>query len=110
MSDFQLEQGDQVVVNISTTTGVGLDAGSVAASFADATEWTTTIAADQSSITVEATGALVVGDLLTVTGTIGGTAVTPGTLSFDEVAVPAITLTPGAVTPIAAATPPVAPA
>lgn len=102
MGDFALQQGDQVVVAVTATNGVPFDAGSVVASFADATEWTVTTDG-VSEVTVEATGALVTGDLLTVTGTQNGAAITPGTLSFDEVGAPAITLTPGTPTPIAPA-------
>ena len=108
MADFLLGDSQNVDVALAFTdaagnpvTGVTLDAGSVAATFADATEFTVTVSADQSSVNVRAIGPVVTGDVLTVTGSVGGVALAPGTLPFDVVAGPATsnTLTPG--TPVA---------
>ena len=108
MADFLLGDNQNVDVALAFTdaagqpvTGVTLDPGSVSATFADATEFTVTVSADQSSVNVRAIGPVVTGDVLTVAGSVGGTPLTPGTLAFDVVAGPAstITLTPG--TPVA---------
>ena len=108
MADFLLGDSQNVDVALAFTdaagqpvTGVTLDPGSATATFSDGTEFTVTVSADQLSVNVRAIGPVVVGDTLTVTGSVGGTALAPGTLAFDVVAGPAssITLTPG--TPVA---------
>jgi uncharacterized YccA/Bax inhibitor family protein len=78
-------------------TGDQLDAGSVTATFVDGTELSATVSADQTSVNVKALGPLTVDDVLTVTGSLNGVALSPGTLAFDVgVGSPAsIVLAPG---------------
>ena len=90
MADFQIADNQNVTLTLAVddaagnpVTGDTLDAGSVTATFADGSEWTVTVSADQTTVDVRANGALTVDDVLTVTGSIGGVALTPGTLAFD---------------------------
>jgi hypothetical protein len=104
MADFLLADNQNVDVAIvlfdkvgNTVTGTALDAGSVVAAFADSTEVTATVSADQTSVNVRAIGPLTTGDTLTVSGSFNGVALTPGTLAFDvgASAPTSISLTPG---------------
>ena len=108
MSDFVLTDSQNVDVAISladaagnAVSGVSLDAGSVTATLSSGTEFSATVSADQTSVNVRALGPVGTGDVLTVTGSFNGTALTPGTLAFDAVVGPPATvlLTPG--TPVA---------
>ena len=90
MADFPITDSQNVTLTLGLTDAAGnavtgdvLDAGSVTATFADGTEWTVTVAADQSSVNAKANGALTVGDTLTVAGSLNGVALTPGTMVFD---------------------------
>jgi hypothetical protein len=90
MSDFVLLDNQNVTLTIelldaegNVVTGDALDAGSVTATFVDGTEFTAVVSADQTSVLVTATGALTTDDVLTVSGTLNGVALTPGTLAFD---------------------------
>ena len=82
-------------------TGDALDAGSVVATLVDGTALEATVSADQTSVNVKALGPLIVDDVLTVTGTLNGVALSPGTLAFDvgSGAPTQIVLAPG--TPVA---------
>jgi hypothetical protein len=108
MADFLLADNQNVDVAVglvdaagNAVTGDVLDAGSVTAVFVDGTELTATVSADQTSVNVAALGPLTTDDVLTVTGTLNGVALAPGTLAFDvgTGAPTGITLTPG--TPVA---------
>jgi hypothetical protein len=90
MADFPITDSQNVDLTLAITdaagnavTGDTLDPGSVTATFADGSEWTVTVSADQTSVNVKANGELTVDDLLTVTGSLNGVALTPGTLAFD---------------------------
>jgi hypothetical protein len=104
MADFQLLDDQNVTLTLAledaegnAVTGDTLDAGSVTATFADGSEFTAVVSADQTTVLVTATGALTIDDVLTVTGSLNGVALTPGTLAFDVDAstATAIGLTPG---------------
>ena len=104
MTDFILmdNQNVQVAIGLSDAagnpvTGDVLDAGSVSASFPETSNLTATVSPDQTTVTVTAEGPLVVDDVLTVTGSFNGEALTPATLAFDvDAGAPVnITLTPG---------------
>lgn len=88
--DFQLQDNQNVTVAIAladaagnAVTGDALDAGTVTAVFVDGSELTAEVSADQTSVLVTATGPLTVDDVLTVTGSLNGVALSPGTLAFD---------------------------
>ena len=90
MADFQLTDNQNVTLTIVLDDGAGnvvtgdtLDAGSVTATFADGSEFTVAVSADQTTVLVTANGALTQDDVLTVTGSLNGTPLTPGTLAFD---------------------------
>ena len=101
---MQLVDNQNVDVALSTTDAAGnpvastFDAGLTTASFADGSAFTVTTT--DSSVNVKANGRLVTGDVLTVSASVSGVALT-ATLSFDVVAGPAanLVLTPG--TPVA---------
>lgn len=104
MADFQLLDNQNVTLTLAledaegnAVTGDTLDAGSVTATFADGSEFTAVVSADQTTVLVTATGALTIDDVLTVTGSLNSVALTPGTLAFDVDAstATAIGLTPG---------------
>ena len=104
MADFPITDSQNVTLTLGLTDAAGnavtgdvLDAGTVTASFADGTEWTVTVSADQTTVNAKANGALTVSDLLTVNGSLNGVALTPGTLAFDVTTgtATAIGLTPG---------------
>jgi hypothetical protein len=108
MADTILQDNQNVTVAIgfsdkagNPVTGTTLDAGSVTATFPETSNLTAVVSADQTSVLVTSEGPLVVGDVLTVTGSLNGAPLTAGTLPFDVTAsAPAsITLTPG--TPVA---------
>lgn len=94
MSDYQLNQGDTVVVTITDTdevTGnvVTPDPGSVSASISpNASSSTVVVDPSGAFATVTAGPSESVGDVLTVTATVGGVASTPASGSFDVVAAP----------------------
>jgi len=104
MADFVITDSQNVDLTLAITDAAGnaitgdvLDAGTVTAAFADGTEWTVTVSADQTTVNAKANGALTVSDLLTVNGSLNGVALTPGTLAFDVTTgtATAIGLTPG---------------
>ena len=108
MADFPITDSQNVTLTLSLTDAAGnvvtgdvLDAGTVLPTFADGTEWTVTVAPDQTSVNVKANGALTVNDLLTVPGSINGVALTPGTLAFDVTTGVATTIGLAAGTPVA---------
>jgi hypothetical protein len=72
---------------------LAIDPGTLAASFADATEWNVTLDEAAGTVNVAANGTLVAGDVLTITASQGGAALEPLTYTFDEVAGPATALT-----------------
>ena len=91
MSDFILNDNQHVTLTLALTdaqdnvvTGDKLDAGSVKATFADGSEFTAVVSADQNTVLVTATGQLTNDDTLTVTGSLNGTPLNPGTLAFYE--------------------------
>jgi len=107
MADFILNDNQHVTVTLALTdaannvvTGDQLDAGSVTATFADGSEFTAVVSADQTSVLVTATGTLTIDDVLTVTGSLNGVALTPGTLAFDEDTSTATTINLTAGTPV----------
>jgi len=78
-------------------TGAVLDAGSVTAGVSNAAI-TATVSADQTSVLITATGAVVTGDTVTITGSVNAVALTPGVATVDTTASTASTqilLTPG---------------
>lgn len=90
MADFPITDSQNVDLTLGLTdaagnavTGDTLDPGSVTATFADGTEWTVTVSADQTTVNAKANGALTVGDVLTVNGSLNGVALTAGTMTFD---------------------------
>ena len=102
--DFQLLDNQNVDVAIALAdaagnpvTGDALVAGSVTATFVDGTELSATVSADQTSVNVKSLGPVTFDDVLTVSGTLNGVALSPGTLAFDVgVGTPTqITLAPG---------------
>ena len=102
MADFVLQDNQNVDVAIAFVDAAGnpasVDPGSVTAVLADGTEFTVTLDAAQTSVNVKALGPVTTGDVLTVSCTVGGTAIaTPGTIAFDVISGPAtaVTLTPG---------------
>src|ERR1019366_2984354 len=108
MADFPITDSQNVTLTLAITdaagnavTGDTLDPGSVTAAFADGTEWTVTVSADQTSVNAKANGALTIGDVMTVNGSLNGAALTPATMTFDVTTGVATTigLTPG--TPVA---------
>lgn len=106
MADFVLQDNQNVDVAISFADAAGnpvagpADPGSVIATLASGAEFSATVSADETSVNVRALGPLTTGDVLTVTASVGGVALS-GTLAFDAVVGPAaaIGLTPG--TPVA---------
>lgn len=108
MADFAITDSQNVTLTLAITDAAGnavtgdvLDAGSVLPTFADGTEWTVTVAADQTTVNVKANGALTVGDTLTVPGSLNGVALTPGTMVFDETTGVATTIGLAAGVPVA---------
>jgi hypothetical protein len=108
MADFPITDSQNVDLTLGLTDAAGnavtgdvLDAGTVVASFADGTEWTVTVSADQTVVNVKANGALTINDLLTVAGSLNGVALTPGTMAFDVTAGVATTIGLAAGTPVA---------
>ena len=90
MADFQITDSQNVTLTLAVAdaagnavTGDTLDAGSVTAAFADGSEWTVTVSADQTTVNAKANGALTVDDVLTVNGSLAGVALTPATMAFD---------------------------
>jgi hypothetical protein len=109
MADFQLETGfqvtDTVVVldqNGAAISGLALDAATGAVAVSDATVLTATLSADQATVDVKTVGPLGTGEVVTITGSVGGVALT-GTQTIDVIAVPqtptSLGLVPG--TPVA---------
>ena|ERR1035438_3560137 len=108
MADFQIADNQNVTLTLAVddaagnpVTGDTLDAGSVVATFADGSEWTVTVSADQTTVNVKANGALTIDDVLTVTGSIGGVALTSATMAFDVTTGVATTVGLSAGTPVA---------
>ena len=108
MADFPITDSQNVDLALQFVDAAGNpvanvtpDPGSVTAAFADGTEWTVTVTADQLSVNVRANGHLTIGDVLTINGSVGGVALTPATMTFDETTGVATTfgLVPG--TPVA---------
>ena len=104
MTDFLFADNQHVDVAIALADAAGnpvtgdvLDAGSVTATFVSGVELSAAVSADQSTVTVTALGPLTIDDVLTVTGSLGGVTLSPGTLAFDVGggAPTKITLTPG---------------
>lgn len=102
MSDTPLQDNQELTVAITFEDAAGnpvpdaIDAGTLAASFADGSALSATPSADQTSVLVTALGPLTTDDVLTVTCTVSGVTFS-GTLAFDVGAGPAtqMTLTPG---------------
>lgn len=104
MPDFVLldDQTVPVAVNIADDAdnivqGESLDAGSVTATVSDPTVLSATVSADQGSVQVEALGPEATGVTVTVDGSLGGVALSAGTIAVDVNASPAtsIQLVPG---------------
>lgn len=107
MADFQIADNQNVTLTLAVDDAAGnpvtgdiLDAGSVTATFADGSEWTVTVSADQTSVNVKANGALTIDDVLSVTGSIGGVALTPASMAFDVTTGTATTIGLSAGTPV----------
>lgn len=108
MADFQITDSQNVDLTLAVADAAGnpvtgdvLDAGSVTATFADGSEWTVTVSADQTTVNVRANGELTVDDVLTVTGSLDGVALTPATMAFDVTTGVATTIGLSAGTPVA---------
>ena len=108
MADFPITDSQNVDLTLAVADAAGnpvtgdvLDAGSVTAVFADGTEWTVTVSADQTTVNARANGALTVGDVLTVNGSLNGTALTPATMTFDVTTGVATTIGLSTGTPVA---------
>ena len=101
MADFILGDAQHVTLAIAPADSAGnptapFDAGSVTASFPETTNLTAVVSPDQLSVLVTAEGPLVTGDVLTITGTVGGTPVSVA-FPMDVTAGPPATIivTPG---------------
>ena len=109
MADYQLTQGYETVAAVSVDdqngnaiSGDSLDAGSGSVSVSDSTTLSATLSSDQTSVTIESIAGEVTDNVVTISGTVGGTALM-GTLAVDVVApVPtSLGLTPGPQTEVA---------
>ena len=102
MTIFGLEDNQNVTVVVGFQDEAGnpvpdaIDAGTLTATFADGTELTAVVSADQTSILVTAVGPLTADDVLTVACTVSGAAFS-GTEAFSvgASAPTSLTLTPG---------------
>ena len=89
MSDVILKDNENVTVAVSAldalgaTLAVSFDPGTVVATFADGSAFQVVVSPDETSINVKALGPIVTGDVLTVSGSIAGVALTPASLTFD---------------------------
>jgi hypothetical protein len=104
MADVLLLDNQNVTGTVALTDAAGnavlssaLDAGSLAVTFTDPTQFTVTIAADQSSFDVQSVGTLETGDTGTVTATAGGVPLngpggTPFTFTVDVAAGPPVSI------------------
>lgn len=105
MTDFVLKSNENVTVAVGAVDSTGtpvtvtFDPGTVLATVSDAGALSVTVAADELSINVKALGPVTTADVVTVTGSVAGVALTLATLAVDVVPAPAvaITLTPGVV-------------
>jgi hypothetical protein len=101
MSDFALQDNQNVTLAIAPVDGAGnptapFDAGSVTATFPEGSNLTAVVSEDQTSVLVTAEGPLVTDDVLTITGTVGGTSVSVAfPIDVDASAPTSITVTPG---------------
>jgi len=91
MSDFILNDNQHVTLTIelvdnqnNIVTGDQLDPGSVKATFQSGSQFSAVVSTDQTTVLVTANGILTQDDVLTVTGSLNGVALKPGTLAFDE--------------------------
>ena len=79
MADFLIQDDENVTLAIApgpdavgNPTTAPFDAGSVTANFPETSNLTAVVSEDQTSILVTSEGPLVVDDVLTITGTVGG--------------------------------------
>ncbi len=105
MADFVLKSNENVTVSVGAVDSTGtpvtvtFDPGTGLATVSDAGALSAVVSADELSVVVKALGPLTTADIVTVTGSVSGVALTPATLAVDVVPAPAvaITLTPGVV-------------
>ena len=108
MADFQITDSQNVDLTLAVADSAGnpvtgdvLDAGTVLPTFADGSEWTVTVSADQTTVNVKANGKLTIDDVLTIPGSLNGVALTPATMAFDVLTGTATTIGVTAGTPAA---------
>ena len=107
MANVELQDAQNVDIALSATDAGGqpatlvIDANTLTATFADATEWVVTTDEVNNKVNVKATGTLVAGDVLTINASMGSKALAPLTFTFDEIAGPATALTGVVGTPVA---------
>lgn len=104
MSDFVLQNTQNVTATLGAVDALGNpvalvpDAGSVVATASDPGALAVSVSPDQLTISIKALGPLIVGDVVTVSASVNGVALTPATVAADVVPSPpvALTLTLGA--------------
>jgi hypothetical protein len=103
MTDFLLQDNQNVTLAIApgpdavgNPTTAPFDPGSVTAVFPETSNLTAVVSEDQTSILVTSEGPLVVDDVLTITGSVGGVVITDQfPFDVDASAPTAIVVTPG---------------
>jgi hypothetical protein len=101
MSDFILQDDQNVTLAISPVDAAGnpagaFDAGSVTATFPETSNLTAVVSADQTSVLVTALGPLTTDDVLTIAGDVNGQSVSVAfPFDVDASAPTAINVTPG---------------
>jgi len=106
MADFVLKNNENVTLTIGAVDGlatpvaVTFDAGTVLVTVSDPGAVVATVSADETSVNIKALGPVIVGDVITVSGSVQGVALTPANFTVDvQPSAPvAITLTPGLAT------------